>query len=54
MVLAGFFAFWQYENYTVSQAQTSLIAAGASAAVTVSLVFYLFWFLKKLKKRSAG
>lgn len=54
ILLAGFFAFWQYENYAAAQAQTSLIAAAASAAVAVSLVFYLFWFLKKLKKGNAA
>ena len=46
ILLSGFFAFWQYQNSTP-------VPAIASAAVTLSLFVYLFWFLKKMKKGTA-
>lgn len=50
IILAGWFAHWQYEHFQETQVPSDLWIAGASAAACLGLVAYLFWFLKKVQK----
>jgi hypothetical protein len=50
IILSGWFAFWNYENYQVSNASPDLLTTAASALIAAGLVVYMVWFLKKIQK----
>ena len=49
VLLSAFFAAWGFQQYTVNSRPAFLVAAAGGLVAGISLIYYLLWFIKKLR-----